>query len=55
MGARFRADGPLTGPDGQITDANRPARVELDALVDRIEACENQHHSIEQDDAVAAA
>lgn len=43
----------LTGPEGQTEDANHPARVELDALVDSIEAYENEHYPMEQGEAVA--
>ncbi len=43
----------LTGPEGQIEDANHPARVELDALVDLIEAYESTHYPMEQSEAVA--
>ena len=38
----------LTGPKGQIEDANHPARAELDALVDLIETYESEHHPMEQ-------
>ena len=38
----------LTEPHGQIEDANHPARVELDGLVDLIEAYENEHYPMEQ-------
>ena len=44
----------LTGPEGQIEDANHPARVELDALVDLIEAYESEHYPMEHRGAVAA-
>ncbi|MYC08188.1 MAG: transcriptional regulator [Chloroflexi bacterium] len=43
-----------TGPEGQIEDANHPARVELDALVDLIEKYESEHYPIEHPDAVTA-
>ena len=41
----------LTGQHGQTEDANHPARVELDALVDSIEAYENEHYPMEQSEA----
>ena len=44
----------LSGPQGQIADVNHPARVELDALVDRIEVYENEHYPIEHQDTVMA-
>ena len=37
----------LSGPDGQIDDEKHPSRIELDALVARIEAYEASHHPIE--------
>ena len=37
----------LTGLHGQIEDANHPARVELDALVDLIEVYESEHYPME--------
>ena len=43
----------LTGQHGQTEDANHPARVELDALVDLIEAYESDHYPMEQSEAVA--
>ena len=43
----------LTGPHGQTEDANHPAKVELDALVDLIEAYESEHYPMEQSEAVA--
>ena len=44
----------LTEPEGQIEDANHPARLELDALVDSIEAYESERYPIEHPDAVTA-
>ena len=44
----------LTTPQGQIEDLNHPARVELDALVDMIEAYESEHYPMEHQEAVAA-
>ena len=36
----------LSSPQGQIEDVNHPARIELDALVDLIEAYEDEHYPI---------
>ena len=44
----------LSGPQGQIEDPNHPARVELDALVDLIEAYESERYPMEHRDAVTA-
>lgn len=44
----------LSSPQGQIEDVNHPARVELDALVDLIEAYESEHYPMEHQDAVTA-
>ena len=44
----------LTGPQGQTEDVNHPARVELDALVDLIEAYESEHYPMEHRDTVIA-
>ncbi len=44
----------LSGPHGQVEDVNHPARVELDILVDLIEAYEDEHYPIEHQDTVTA-
>ena len=44
----------LSGPDGQIDDADHPSRIELDTLVDLIEAYETVHHPIERSNAVSS-
>ena len=44
----------LSSPQGQIEDVNHPARVELDALVDLIEAYESEHYPMKHQDAVTA-
>ena len=37
----------LSGPNGQVTDANHPARVEMDALVSQVEYYEDEHYPID--------
>ena len=37
----------LFGPNGQVTDVNHPARVELDALVSQVERYEDEHYPID--------
>ena len=37
----------LSGPNGQVTDVNHPARVELDALVSQVERYEDEHYPID--------
>jgi HTH-type transcriptional regulator/antitoxin HigA len=44
----------LSGPEGQIEDADDPNRVELDVLADLVEFYEGKHHPIELPSAVAA-
>lgn len=44
----------LSGSDGQIDDADHPSRIELDTLVDLIEAYEAIHHPIERSNAVSS-
>ena len=44
----------LAAPDGQIEDADHPSRIELDALVDLIEAYEAIHHPIGTSSAVSS-
>ena len=42
----------LTTPQGQIEDVSHPARVELDALVDLIEAYESEHYPMEHQEPI---
>ena len=44
----------LSGPDGQINDADHPRRIELDALVDLVQAYESVHHPIERSNSVSS-
>ena len=44
----------LSGPDGQIEDADNPHRVDLDALTDLVEFYEERHHPIGYPDPVSA-
>ena len=44
----------LSSSQGQVEDVRHPARVELDALVDLIEAYEDEHYPIEHQDTVTA-
>ena len=43
----------LSGPDGQIDNPDHPSRIELDTLVDSIEAYEAVHHPIESNSVAA--
>ena len=36
----------LSGPEGQVEDADDPDRVELDVLTDLVETYEERHHPI---------
>ena len=44
----------LSSPQGQIEHVDHPARMELDALVDLMEAYESEHYPIEHQDTVTA-
>ena len=45
----------LSGPEGQIEDDQHPSRIELDALVDLVQAYESVHYPIEQPSAAPSA
>jgi HTH-type transcriptional regulator/antitoxin HigA len=44
----------LSGPHGQVTDANHPHRVELDLLVSQVECYEDEHYPIDPPSAIEA-
>ena len=37
----------LSGPQGQVTEENHPAVIELDALVSQVERYEDEHYPID--------
>lgn len=45
----------LSAPEGQIEDAQHPSRIELEVLVDLVQAYESVHHPVDQPNTVSSA